>query len=110
MSATLIHPGATRGEPALTLTVRGRRLLRTGAAVLAVLAVLIGGRAVAGAPTAPVPVDTYTVSTGETLWEIAAAYTAPHHDVRDTVGALIELNGLDGAALRAGEQILVPLG
>lgn len=110
MSATLIQPGELRYEGPLTLTARGRRLLWMGAAVLGLLAALVGGRAVASAPTAPISVDSYTVSAGETLWAIASAYTAPHEDVRDTVSALIDLNGLEGGALRAGEQILVPVG
>ena len=110
MSALAIHPMADRMGPGLELTARGRRVLGLAALLLMAVVVLLGGRAVAGSPAAPRAVDTYTVSTGETLWEIATAYTAPHEDVRDTVSALVDLNGLEGAGLRAGAQILVPVG
>jgi len=99
-----------RAEASLTLTARGRRALSATAVVLALVVVLFGGRAVAGAPAEPIAVDTYTVGSGETLWAIASAYTAQHEDVRDTVGELVELNGLAGGGLRAGQQILVPAG
>jgi Tfp pilus assembly protein FimV len=101
--AAVVSPAGT----GLTLTARGRRV-RSVAALAALAVVLLGGRAVAGAPAEPVAVDTYTVSAGETLWAIASAYTAPRADVRDTVTALVALNGLAGGSLRAGEQILVP--
>ena len=111
--AVTCSDGADRGAqpgPLLVLTPRGRRLLGlVGLALIAVM-VLLGGRAVAGSPAEPIAVDTYTVSGGETLWSIAAAYTAPREDVRDTVAELVELNGRASASLRAGEQILVPAG
>lgn len=110
MNAALIHPMGMRDGGCLTLTARGRRALGGAAVVLALVVVLFGGRAVAGAPAEPIAVDTYTVSAGESLWAIAAAYTAAHEDVRDTVGDLVALNGLAGAGLRAGQQILVPAG
>ncbi|HEY8717308.1 LysM peptidoglycan-binding domain-containing protein [Pengzhenrongella sp.] len=108
MSAAVMHPMGMSGEIELTLTARGRRVLGGLAVLVAFAVVLIGGRAVAGAPADPIPVDTYTVSTGESLWDIALAYTAPHDDVRDTVDELVALNGLGDGGLRAGRQILVP--
>ena len=97
-----------RWDAPLALTTRGRRALGLVGLALIVVVVLLGGRAVADSPAEPIAVDTYTVSDGETLWAIAAAYTAPHEDVRDTVAELVELNGRASASLRAGEQILVP--
>ena len=99
-----------RSRSALTLTARGRRVLVVVGVAFVLVGVLLGGWAVAGSPPEPIAVDTYTVSSGETLWEIAAAYTAPHEDVRNTVAELVELNGRASASLRAGEQILVPAG
>jgi hypothetical protein len=110
MSAAMIYPMGAPARDSLTLTARGRRVLGLVAVALVGAVVLFGGRAVAGAPAGAVPVDTYTVAAGESMWTIAAAYTAPHEDVRDTVGALVALNGLPGAGLRAGQQILVPAG
>lgn len=110
MTAALIHPMGISSRDSLTLTTRGRRVLVALAMLLSLGVVLFGGRAVAGAPAEAVRVDTYTVVAGESLWAIAAAYTAPHEDVRDVVGSLVALNGLAGAGLRAGQQILVPAG
>ncbi|QTE30634.1 LysM peptidoglycan-binding domain-containing protein [Pengzhenrongella sicca] len=110
MSTTLILPTGAQGQAELSLTPRGRRVLRVAGVVLLVLVALLGGRAVAGTPSAPISVDTYTVSAGESLWAIASAYTAPHEDVRDTVTELVDLNGLAGSSVQAGEQILVPAG
>lgn len=108
MSAAVINPMDLRNEVVLTLTARGRRVLGAFGVLVALVLVLLGGRAVAGAPDDPIPVDTYTVQSGESLWTIAVAYTAPSEDVRDTVDELVVLNGLDDGGLRAGRQILVP--
>lgn len=101
-----------RADVPLTLSARGRRLLRAAAVVsglgLVLVVALLGGGAMAGGSSDPMAVDTYTVSAGETLWVIASTYTAPHEDVRKTVGALVDLNRLSGSSLQAGEQILIP--
>ncbi len=108
MSAATMSAGASvRGE--LRLTRRGRRLVRTVAVLLAGAALFTGGRAVAESPAPAVSVDSYTVGSGETLWSIASAFTAPGADVRDTVDLLADLNRMTGSSLTAGEQILVPV-
>lgn len=107
MSAATVSPRLAGGE--LRLTARGRWVVRFVAVVVAGAALLTGGRAVAEGPGAPVAVDTYTVGSGETLWSIAAAFTAPGEDVRVVVDELTELNGMSGSGLTAGEQILVPV-
>lgn len=107
MSAATMSPSLAGGGE-LRLTPRGRRVVRAVAVLVAAGALLTGGRAVADSPAPPVSVDTYTVGSGETLWSIASAFTAPGEDVRDTVDRLAELNGMGGSGLTAGEQILVP--
>jgi Tfp pilus assembly protein FimV len=107
-SRTVSAGTSSTGE--LRLTRRGRVVLRGFAVLVAGAALLSGGRAVADAPAPAVSVDTYTVGSGETLWSIAAALTAPGEDVRDAVDRLAELNGMAGTALTAGQQILVPVG
>ena len=99
---------AVRVQVPLTLTARGRRLRRAVVVAIVLGVVLSGAKAVAGVPADPVVVDTYTVGPGETLWAIARHRTAAHGDVRDMVSELVALNGLAGARLRAGQQILVP--
>jgi Tfp pilus assembly protein FimV len=117
MSAVLMAPRTTIAPPRaagttggdLRLTARGRWVVRSLALVVAAAALLTGGRAVAEGAGAPVAVDTYTVGAGETLWSIAAAFTAPGEDVREVVDELTELNGMAGSGLTAGAQILVPV-
>ncbi len=52
--------------------------------------------------------DTWTVAHGETLWSIAAAYTGPGENVRDTLDEIMALNALESTAIRTGDQLLVP--
>ena len=96
--------------PTLRLTRRGRLVLVLVAVAVAVGFGLSAPSAQADGPVAATAVTAHTVLVGETLWEIAAAVTAPGLDVRDTVDALAELNGIAGSGLRAGQQILVPVG
>jgi Tfp pilus assembly protein FimV len=100
---------AASAGPALRLTARGRWVMRSVALVVAATALLTGGRAVAEGAGTPVPVDTYTVGSGETLWSIAAGFAVPGEDVRVVVDEITALNGMAGSALTAGDQILVPV-
>lgn len=93
----------------------GLRLTRRGRVVVAVLALgaalgwsLASGRAVAGQAGEAIPVSSVTVAAGETLWDIARTYTAPGEDVREVVDRLVDLNGLAGGSLQAGQELLVP--
>jgi hypothetical protein len=97
----------------LRLTVRGRRVLATIAALPAVLAIAIamisGGSALAtrdsGVPAGSF--ETITVSHGDSLWSIAEA-VAPQADPRDVVDAIVRLNALDGVTLQAGQSLAIP--
>ncbi len=79
--------------------------------VLVAVAVLAAPRAFAGSDPAPMEssLTTYTVASGDTLWELAAALTPEGEDVSETVADLVELNRMPDASLQAGEQILIPL-
>lgn len=50
-----------------------------------------------------------TVSSGDTLWTIAQKYNTKNRDIRSVVYDIIRLNDMDGASVRAGETISVPL-
>ena len=52
---------------------------------------------------------TYVVGQGDTLWDIAAAHTAPGDDVRQTLFAIEQANELDSAVINAGQTVRVPL-
>jgi Tfp pilus assembly protein FimV len=78
-------------------------------AVLLAVAAVVGPQAFANDSTAaPVPLDTYTVGSGESLWSIAAGLTQPGADVRDMMDRIQALNAMQGSQLRAGEQLLIP--
>lgn len=94
------------------LTRRGRLLL--GLVVLAVAVVTAvlstgGGSASAGVSGrgGEVAVQQVTVRPGETLWAIATR-EAPGVDPRATVAELVDLNDLPGAAVQAGQVLLLP--
>ncbi|MFI2752674.1 LysM peptidoglycan-binding domain-containing protein [Cellulomonas sp. P22] len=93
------------GAP-LRLTTRGRWVVAVLSLVVVSLVGLIGTRAVADAP--PPALESYTVMAGDTFWQIAADVAGPGEDVRDVILELVELNGLDGAGLMSGQQILLP--
>ena len=48
----------------------------------------------------------YTVQPGDSLWTIAESISGG--DPRDTMGAIEELNHLDGATIQAGQTLLLP--
>lgn len=101
-------------DGALRLTLRGRLVLAAlvamvgGAAVIVAPGLLSG--ATADSPVAPPVVEIYTVAPGESMWQVARGVTAPGRDVRDTVAAIVELNGLQSVDLQIGQQLLLPAG
>lgn len=98
------------GSTGLRLTRRGRAVVIGAAVMVAVGLGSVAQHAAADGPPRSVPVDTWTVASGESLWQIAGAVAAPGQDLRVVVAELIELNGLSGAGLQVGQQILVPRG
>lgn len=97
--------------PPLRLTTRGRRLLGVLAALALTGAVTFGSSAIAGPSVEPTPIATtaYTFAPGESLWLVAVGLAAPGQDIREVVYELMELNGLETAAVQAGQTILVPV-
>ncbi|SDU75975.1 LysM peptidoglycan-binding domain-containing protein [Jiangella alkaliphila] len=106
-------PCATSAEPSLhgsRLTRRGRVvvglvwLLLLVAGVLAFVRPWGGAESPGGAPV----VTTVEVRGGDTLWELATD-VSPTADPRETVAAIMELNGISSAAdIRPGDLIQVP--
>lgn len=99
------------GRP-LTLTRRGRVVaFILAATLLGVIALIVPGvltSATADAPAAPQRVEVVTISSGQTLWQVASTMTEAGDDVRVALGLLMELNGLTSADVQAGQQVLVP--
>lgn len=66
-----------------------------------------GARAgVAGAERAASRI--YVVRPGDTIWGIARRQAGPREDPRPLVDRLIHVNGLRGALIRPGQQLVLP--
>jgi LysM repeat protein len=77
----------------------------------ALVAVLLVGAFRVGAATADeryVPTQPVVVTSGDTLWSIAAEATGPGEDVQAMVVRLQQLNQLRGSQLRVGDVLEVP--
>jgi LysM repeat protein len=117
MTATMTHqPTATnhrearRSSGAVRLTRRGRVVLLLAMITLALVAFILGRVGSSSAATdAPRPTAyaSATVHSGETLWSVAKR-VAPGHDPRDVIAQIQQLNHLQGGAVRAGQQLLLP--
>ena len=59
----------------------------------------------ADAGTEPIP---YTVTSGDTLWEIATEKYPPSEDPRNTVEAIRQENGLEGYLITPGMRLQLP--
>lgn len=103
------RPVATR----LHMTARGRRVAAALIALPVAAALawgMLGESAALASRDAGAPegsFETVTVMAGESLWTVAQSI-APSADPRDVVDALVRLNALDGAAVRAGQRLAVP--
>ena len=93
----------------LRLTRRGRLVVAALALLLVGGGGLLGSRAAADGPVSAPVVERHVVTSGETLWSIAAAVARPGQDVRDVVVELKQLNDMSDAGLAAGEEIVVPV-
>jgi hypothetical protein len=113
-----IGPGAARGQTAavpLRLTRRGRVVVAVAAALLlAVLSLVIA--ASAQATNHPLPsrvaqqhLTQVTVRPGQSLWSVAEN-ADPGADTRAVVRQIVELNGLTGDVVFAGQRLWVPRG
>jgi len=111
------HPQPARDQPAavpLRLTRRGRVVVAVAAALLlAALSLVIA--ASAQATSHPVPraaqqdLTQVTVRPGQSLWSVAES-ADPGADTRVVIQQIVELNGLTGAVVFAGQRLWVPHG
>jgi LysM repeat protein len=91
------------------MTKRGRAvLLSVVCTPLVALALFFGTNAGGATATkSATPLQTVTVSSGETLWHLAR-HIAPTADPRDVVSDLMDVNQLASADIYAGEQLRIP--
>lgn len=113
MSTMTIHPTyalrpVSRGQ--VRLTRRGRLVVFAAmlAVVFAVVLALSGQSTASGESGEDVRTERIVVQPGDTLWTIAGQY-ADGGDVRETIDELEQLNALDTAMLRAGQELFVPV-
>jgi LysM repeat protein len=78
--------------------------------VVLLLANAVGaaGHSAAGPVTEPAGAVHLVVS-GDTLWDIAAAHTAPGEDVRRMVFEIKQHNGLEGSLILPGQLLAIPV-
>ncbi|HYB46396.1 MAG TPA: LysM peptidoglycan-binding domain-containing protein [Streptosporangiaceae bacterium] len=117
-SRPVARPGPARGQAAavpLRLTRRGRVVVAVAAALLlAVLSLVIA--ASAQATNHPLPsrvaqqhLTQVTVRPGQSLWSVADN-ADPGADTRAVIQQIVELNGLTGDVVFAGQRLWVPRG
>ncbi len=92
---------------ALNLAKGILRLLVLVGVVVATVSFFSAPSAQASIDKADVSFQYVTVSSGQTLWEIAEKY-APGKDVRDTVDAIVSLNNLTEGTVQPGQRLALP--
>lgn len=108
----VVRPAVSRpavADAPLRLTNRGRAVLAGLAIALAAVVGSVAGAAM-GTPASAGGLEVVTVKSGDSLWSIAATAAAPGEDVRDLMSEIVELNGLQGTTLAAGQELTVPAG
>ncbi len=93
-------------------TDRERRLSRLEWAILALTALALAAAALSAAPSSPtsgLPTTTVRVRSGDTLWSIASEHPVAGLETARTADLIAEMNNFEGAALREGSAILVPV-
>jgi len=107
MAATYIQPKYTGVRRRTPKAVRRARTL----AVLFVLtlgaAVLMFPRLVLTESHEPQAGIHHTVAYGDTLWDIAVAYSG-NRDVREVIYEIQQLNGLSSAEIHPGQVLFIP--
>ncbi|MFZ3451782.1 LysM peptidoglycan-binding domain-containing protein [Arthrobacter sp. 7Tela_A1] len=114
-AARTAHQPVEQQAPApLRLTRRGRLLLIGapimfgGAALLTFVGFFTAPALAAGGGGDLTRTQQVSVSTGDTLWGLAAEY-APEQDPRTVVADIMELNNLSDAVVPAGAQLYIPV-
>jgi LysM repeat protein len=117
-AAELPRVPAVASNGPLRLTRRGRVVVAVAAALLlAVLSLVLAGSALAtnrshdpaSQRAGEQRLAQVTVRPGQSLWSVAEA-ADPDADTRVVIQQIIELNGLTGDVIIAGQRLWVPLG
>ncbi len=111
-AATRTVATSTAVTPKLRITARGRRVLAAVVAVpvitvLAVVALMSGGSAIATGAGSSADFEYVTVAGGQSLWGIAESL-APEADPRDVIAEIMSLNQLSSSSVQPGQRIAIP--
>jgi nucleoid-associated protein YgaU len=102
---------ASQEDDTVTISVGshiGAAVLLTAVILVAVLLLATAvGDALVGAEYESY--DEHLVVAGDTLWEIAEAYTPAGGDVRTTIFGIREASGLEGSVIVPGQVLRIPL-
>jgi predicted Zn-dependent protease len=102
--------GGSARMPRRRLTRKGRLAVLLGAAAVLFAMFSLGRVSTQAATTSKPPALRHVVvQPGETLWQVAER-AAPTSDTRIEVARIISLNGLAGASVEPGEELLLPPG
>lgn len=93
----------------LRMTRRGRAVLLAMITTPLVIAALAFGLNAGGATAtdSSTPLKSITVSSGESLWQVALK-VAPNTDPRDVIADIMSLNNLTSADLQPGQKLDIP--
>ena len=104
-------PTPVRPLPRLRITARGRAVIMVLVAAPIVAASLVlalnGGGAIATDSGASTPLESVTVLSGQSLWQLAEEL-APHADPREFITDVLAVNTLASAEVRAGQRLEIP--
>jgi LysM repeat protein len=92
----------------MAITITPARVVVSTVLVVILLLVLVGTVGAATPDDRPAATATHLVTTGDTLWDIAAAHTLPGDDVRRTVYEIQRLNELSGSVIVPGQVLQIP--
>ena len=102
---------SSSASPRLRITQRGRSLLVAVVAAPLVIAAMVfalnGGEATASLGGPDLPFQYVTVSSGETLWQLAGEL-APTADPRQVIDQIVQLNQLTSSDVFAGQELAIP--
>ncbi|GGL02732.1 hypothetical protein GCM10007382_23250 [Salinibacterium xinjiangense] len=105
------NASSKNAAPRLRITQRGRSLLVAVVAAPLVIAAMVfalnGGEATASLGGSDMPFQYVTVSSGETLWQLAGEL-APTADPRQVIDQIVQLNQLTSSDVFAGQELAIP--
>ena len=97
--------------PRLRMTKRGRSVLTVIIAAPLVIGAMFfglnGGQATASLDGSDVAFQYVTVSSGETLWQLAGEL-APTADPREVIDQIVQLNQLSSPDVFSGQELAIP--